>query len=411
MAACAATPALAQDYGDPSGKPLIATVDLRLVAADGERSWIDGGFGKSRFGPDSAAPSGPLKLDPRAVEGDVVWQPQLSWSLGATIAVTAQAGQEHPVDLSEAYFSWLRGPHGPLKLSGRLGLFWPPVSLEHSGANWAVTGTTITPSAINSWIGEEVKVGAAEMTVSLPVAHHGRVYATAALFGFNDTAGTLLAFRGWALSDEKATAFGRQPLPPLDDFMEYVQAPQTRPVIELDNRPGYYIRLGWTPDPGIKVHAFYYDNRGNPEAVNSQLQWGWRTRFTEIGGTATLGATKFTAQAMAGRTQMGFAMPDQLWVDTRFRSAFALVTQTIGKGSVSGRIEAFGTRGLGSVLGTDESEHGWAATFAARRSFGDHVTVLGEALHVESERGARTRSSLDPQQDQTVVQLALRLHS
>ena len=410
MAVCAATPALAQDYGDPSGKSLIATADVRLVAVDGERSWIDGGFGKTRFGPDGAAPLDHLKLEPRAIVGDVVWQPQISWSLGATLAVTAQAGQEHPIDLSEAYLSWLRGPRGALKLSGRLGAFWPPVSLEHSGPNWAVT-ETITPSAINSWISEEVKVGGAEATASLPVGQQGRVYATIALFGFNDTAGTLLAFRGWALSDEKATLFGHQVLPPLNGLMRYVQAPATKPMIELDNRPGYYVRLGWMPDPAIRLHAFHYDNRGDPHAVSSQLQWGWRTRVTEIGGTAAFGATRITAQAMAGRTEMGFPMPDRIWVDTRFRSAFALVTRTIGKGSVSGRIEAFGTRANGSVLGADESEDGGAVTRAARRSFGAHVTVLAEALHVETDREARVRSGLDPHQNQTVLQLAMRLHS
>ena len=410
MTACAATPAHAQDYGDPSGKTLIATADLRLTAVDGERSWIDGGFGKTRFGPKSAGPLDHLSFEPRAVEGDLVWQPQISWSLGATLAVTAQNGQEHAVDLSEAYLSWRRGPHGALKLSGRLGAFWPPVSLEHSGPTWAVT-ETITPSASNSWIGEEVKVGGAEATASLPVGQQGRVYATIALFAFNDTAGTLLGFRGWALHDEKATLFGHQPLPPLDAFMRSVQAPATRPMIELDNRPGYYVRLGWMPDSAIRLHAFYYDNRGDPQAVNSQLQWGWRTRFAELGGTAAFGATRITAQAMAGRTEMGFPMPDRIWVDTRFKSAFALVTRTIGKGSVSGRVEAFGTRGNGSVLGTDESENGWAATLAARRSFGDHVTLLAEALHVESNREARVRSGLDPRQNQTLLQLAIRLHS
>ncbi|MDB5704847.1 MAG: hypothetical protein JWN66_1963 [Sphingomonas bacterium] len=410
IVACASPSAWAQDYADSSGKSLIATADLRLVAADGERSWIDGGFGKSRFGPDAPLPANRLRIDPRAIEGDLAWTPQLGWSLGAMLAVTAQDGQEHPVDLSEAYLTWLRGPHGNLKLSGRAGLFWPPVSLEHSGATWAVT-ETITPSAINSWIGEEVKVGGAEATASTAIAHHGRVYATLGLFGFNDTAGTLLAFRGWALSDLKATAFGQVPLPPRAGFLQFAQAGTTRPVIELDNRPGYYARFGWTPEPAIRLHAFYYDNRGNPEASTAGGQWGWRTRFTELGGTAALGATRITAQAMAGRTGMGFPMAGGIWVDTRFRSAYALLTQTIGKGSLSGRIEAFGTRSEGSVSGPEDSEDGWAATLAARRSFGEHVTLLAEALHVDSDRDARARTALTPQQDQNVLQLSLRLHN
>ncbi|MEI9926712.1 MAG: hypothetical protein WDN44_02075 [Sphingomonas sp.] len=30
---------------------------------------------------------------------------------------------------------------GPAKVSARAGLFWPAVSLEHSGPEWAVTDT------------------------------------------------------------------------------------------------------------------------------------------------------------------------------------------------------------------------------------------------------------------------------
>jgi hypothetical protein len=270
---------------------------------------------------------------------------------------------------------------------------------------------TITPSAINSWIGEEVKVGAAEATASLGIGQQGRLYATAAIFGFNDTAGTLLSFRGWAFDDVKATAFGHLRLPPRGSFLQYAQGDSTRPVIELDNRPGFYARLAWTSGSAFKLHLFYYDNRGDPEASTDGQQWGWRTRFGEIGATIGMGATRLTLQALAGRTSMGFSRVGEPWVDTRFRAAYALVTRTIGQGSLSGRIDAFGTSNMGSVIGAEDSEHGWAATLAARRSFGPHVTLLAEALHIESDRGARLRVGLKPLQNQTLLQLALRLHS
>jgi hypothetical protein len=407
--ACAGGAAWAQDYSDASGKPVTALLDLRLTGADGERSWLDGRFGKARFGGDAASGGDGLRVRGRAVEADLVWQPQLSWSLGGTFAVTAQQGQEHPVDLSEAFLSWRRDPHGATRVSGRLGLFWPPVSLEHSGPAWTVT-ETITPSAINSWIGEEVKGAGAEATLSFALGQ-GHLAATAALFGFNDTAGTLLAFRGWALHDEKATAFGHQPLPALGPFMEYVQAQRSRPAIELDHRPGFYARLAWSSAGPLKLQAFYYDNRGNPEAVDADMQWGWRTRFGNIGAILQIGPqTKLTSQAMIGSTQMGFPEGGRVWVDTRFRSAFLLATRVIGgASSVSGRIEGFGTTGRGSILGAEDSENGWAATLAGRHMIGRHVAVLGEILHIESTREARVRDAEAPHQTQTVVQLAARL--
>ena len=402
----AAVPAAAQSYDEnPSGETLYLLADLRLTAADGELSWLDGGFGKARWGGER---DGDLRVRARAVEADLVWQPHLTWSLDGTIAATLQQGQEHAVDLSEAFLSYRHDPIGTVRMSGRLGVVWPPVSLEHGGPAWSVT-EMVTPSAINSWIGEEVKVAAAEASVAVPLAG-GHLTATAALFGFNDTAGTLIAFRGWALHDEKATLFGRQPLPPLDAFMQEAQAPATRPMIELDDRPGVYGKVGWRGET-VTLQALYYDNRGDPEAVNDQLQWGWRTRFGSLAARIAIDpATQLSAQAMTGSTRMGFAMDDRIWVDTGFRSAFLLATRRFGdEASVSGRVEAFGTRAHGSVTGRESDEDGWAATLAARHRIGDHVTVLVEGLHVESDRDERSRVLLPARQRQSVMQLVARI--
>lgn len=403
-AAASAAPVAAQSYDEnPFGRSLYVLGDLRMVGADGERSWLDGGFGKTRAGSD-----GNWHVRPRAVEGDVVWQPRLGWAVDATVAVIAQQGQENPVDLSEAYVSYRHDPIGKTRLSARVGLMWPPISLEHSGPAWSVT-ETITPSAINSWVGEELKVVAAEGSATLPVAG-GKLTATAAIFGFNDTSGTLLSFRGWALHDVKATAFGHLPLPPLDAFMQDAQAPATRPVVELDDRPGFYAKLGWST-PSVKIQALYYDNRGDPTAVDAELQWGWRTRFVSLAGQIKPSSRlTVTAQAISGTTQMGYPMPDRLWVDTHYDSAFLLASARVGeRSSISGRIETFGTRGDGSVLAQQTSEDGWAATLAGRHSFGDHVTLLAEVLHVDSRRNERTRVNLHSEQRQTTVQTSLRL--
>jgi hypothetical protein len=55
------------------------------------------------------------------------------------------------------------------------------------------------------------------------------------------------------------------------------------------------------------LNAFYYDNRGDPEAFTKSLQWGWRTRFWNVGLVADLGpSTRLLAQGMTGTTLMGF---------------------------------------------------------------------------------------------------------
>ncbi len=122
----------------------------------------------------------------------------------------------------------------------RAGLMWPPVSLEHGGGEWPVN-ESITPSAINSWIGEEVKVVGAEQRLRSPWAQH-KIAVTGAVFDMNDTSGTLLAFRAWALHDRKAMIFRAQPLPPLNGFIKQYPAALFAPVIEIDGgcmkRPG-----------------------------------------------------------------------------------------------------------------------------------------------------------------------------
>lgn len=406
--ASASSPAHAQDGGTDLFGPETLSVngDIRLVAADGEQGWIDGGYGKARFG---GGTGGALRVRLEPVEANVVWQPRISWALTGTVIATAQHGQQHAADLSEAFLTY-KPLLGQTKVAVRAGLLWPPVSLEHSGSDWHVT-ETITPSAINAWIGEEVKVGAVEATVSAPLGTH-RVAATLALFGWNDTAGTLLALRGWALHDEKVTAFGLQPLPPLSGFWARVQAPRTRPVLEIDHKPGWYAKLSWSPTQAIEIQAFRYDNRGNPEEMTSARQWGWYTEFDALAGVAVLRSVEFKAQAMRGRTQMGFvnASTGLIWVDTKFEAAYLMATRHFARGSMSLRAEAFDTRNAGSKLGATWNEDGWALTGAVRRELGPHLSVLGEIAHIDSRKDERASIGLATRQTQTVAQLGARLH-
>ena len=409
IGALAALPALA--LAAPAGAQptvtlppnLSAVIDLRLVGADGEPSWTDRGFGKARFGSD-----GEFDTDALPAEGTLVWRPPLSWDIGGTIAVAAQHGQDQPVDLVEAFLSWRPVPRSATRFSARAGLFWPPVSLEHEGAAWSVSGM-ITPSAINSWIGEEVKIVGLEATASRPLAG-GQASATIGLFGFNDTAGTLLSFRGWALHDQKSAAFSRQPLPPQNAFVETIQPPWTTPTVEIDDRPGFYAKLGWHMAP-VTLEAFYYHNRGNPEQKTLEQQWGWDTRFLNVGARVDLGPhTRLLVQALTGATEMGFPSPTGRWVDTRFRSAYLRLTHDIGRATVSGRVDLFDTSETGSRMAPqEESEEGWALTGAVDLRLTDQAEAILEVLHIDSDRGARLRTGFAPRQEQTLVQAALRL--
>lgn len=402
----AAAPAAAADFDLFSRDTLEVTGIARVVAVDGERSWVDGGFGKLG----SNGGGGEFRVRPQVGEANLIWIPQFGWALSATVVGTFQGGDRNEVGISQAFLSYRPMRSERLGVSARAGLMWPPVSQEHEGADWHVIDT-ITPSAINSWIGEEIRPAAVEATLDADSGAHS-LRATAAVFAANDTAGTLLAFRGWALHDRKTLAFGRQPLPAGGDFTGF-QAPFTHPLIDLHkgfaHRPGYYAKLAWQPPVPVRLELFRYDNRANPEDVNVEMEWGWRTWFNHAAVVADLGATtRLKLQAIDGRTRMGFIEGDRRWVDTRFRSAFLLVTKAIGQFSLAGRLEAFGTRNRGSFVGDGYDDRGWAATIAARRDWG-MLTGLVEIIHVSSRHEEREEVGLRARQQQTQIQANLRL--
>lgn len=387
--------------------------DLRLAAVNGEQSWIHGGFGKLRFGGRYPYETSSGLLRAALGSADLVWQPKLGWALSGTVVGTIQQSHRLEAGLSEAYLSFKPLGGGRVRFSARAGLMWPRVSLEHSGPEWAVRDT-ITPSAINSWIGEEVKFVGAEGTASTGFGG-GKLSATAAIIDANDTAGALLAFRGWTLDDIKALAYRKLPLPPLNDEIEEYQPRYSYPVANIGGgflkRPGWYARIAWELRAPVRIEAIHYTNGGDPEAANANLEWGWRTWFNNVGLVAQLTPqTELRAQAISGRSQMGPVEDGRRWIDLRFRSGFVLVTRRFGQAtSLSARVEAFGTRNRGEYVTSEDDERGWAVTGAGKRALGQNLTALVELLHVDSRRAARTRVGLAPHQVQTQLQGSLRL--
>lgn len=405
LATLCASPAAAQS--DRKLDSFEFSGDVRAVAVDGERSWVEGGFGKLRSGSD-----GDLRVQPQLGNVSLVWKPQLTWSLGATIVGAVEGGQRTQAGLRQAFLSFRPMRSSKLAFSFRAGLMWPPVSLEHEGADWHVMDS-ITPSAINSWMGEEVRPLAAEASLATTIGDH-KLRATAAVMTANDTAGTLLAFRGWALHDRTTLAFNRQPLSPLEDRAE-LQAPYTHPLLDVHRgfarHLGYYAKLAWQPPVPVRVELFRYDNRADPEDVTSGLpEWGWRTRFNNVGLIANLGGgTEIKAQALQGTTRMGFPTPVRRWIDERFRSAYVMLSKQAGNMTFSARGDAFDTRHRGSLWDDEYDERGWAGMLAVKRDWA-HVTGLVELLHVWSKVPAREEVNKPERQPQTQLQAEVRIH-
>lgn len=165
-----------------------AWIDVRGAVSTAGQEWLDGGLSKTRYGGEDD-----VNLDAEIAEVTALWEPRFTASLSAHLNLQAGPDQSMPFSAVEAFLRWRMPPRSAWRVSGKLGRFFPPTSLEHDGPAWTLT-RTITPSAINSWIGEEVAVIGAEGRAARVFGDHF-LDLRAAAFGFNDTAGALLSYR------------------------------------------------------------------------------------------------------------------------------------------------------------------------------------------------------------------------
>jgi hypothetical protein len=393
-------PAVAQQASDLSGY-----IDLRGALADGQPTWLDGDYGKARYGGDSE-----LKLRGRfeIAEATLIWHPRLSENVGAVVHLEYQPGQDNAVDVIESYLSFRTSPGSGLRASGKLGVFYPQISLEHDEFGWT-TYHSITPSAINTWIGEEIKVLGVEGTLRHSLGP-GDLSVTAAAFGFDDTAGTLMAFRGWALHDEEATVFGSFPIPtnaPGRMALFSWQDPYSKSMLEVDERVGFYGQVRYDGGDGFSLSAFHYDNAGDRMAIDGK-QWGWETRFTNFGASLSPApGARLLAQYLTGETKSGWYMP-QVVIDAEFSSFYLLGAWDLGPVEITGRYDSFDVDDQSFAAIDNQNETGSAVTLALGRQLMPNVMGRLELMRIDSDRPARTDAGLPAEDQQTVLQTSLK---
>ncbi len=373
--------ALASDLSIPN---LHGWVDFRAAYTTADREWLDGGFSKTRYGDGSGAGS-----DAELAEASLEWTPTLSAAWSAHVHVQATPDQGVAVGPVEAFVTYRMLPRDGWRLSARAGRYFPAVSLEHDGPGWGVT-RTLTPSAINSWIGEEVAITGIEARAGKAFGDHRLDFGLGG-FGFNDTSGTLLGYRGWALHDIKTMIGGSFQIP--DDETRRValphQAERTRPFQELDDRVGVTATVRWRYADLLTVLASYYDNRADPTELRDG-QYGWETRFGNLGAKYEVTEdTEVIVQAMYGETAMGWRArgTGPRMIESDFYSAFLLASHRPSENLVlSARADYFATSDAGFIVISDD-EDGWAGTLSARYQISDNLETGLEALYVDSNGG------------------------
>ena len=373
-------------------------LDLRVASGPDERAWSDGGLGKTRFG----------RGDATDVEGVLSGA---NWNAPEWLAVSElqyRPGREHPLDLLDAWIRYRPVSTTPWRWSVKAGAFFPPISLENDGIGWTSTWT-LTPSALNTWVGEELRTLGAEFRVEHRSAR-GTLSASAALFEKNDPAGELLATRGWAMHDVVSGLDGsvREP----DVFAPVAErAPPVRfrPFLEVDHRVGAYAALDWQTPAQDRATLLYYDNRADPardvDYAGREL-YAWHTRFWHAGAQHRIGDVVLLAQAMRGSTVFEPAPGFQL--DTRFTAGYLLAGWEVGEWQPAVRVDLFQARQRPASLSDPLDEHGNAITFALNWRPQPRLRISGELLRVDSVRDQRRQAGLDPRQRELQVQASLR---
>jgi hypothetical protein len=389
---------LALLFTDAALAEIEAELDLRLVDSDGRNSFMDGGLGKLRFdAADDGLKLGRARLAWRDALGNSNWHANVdlsAWSLD----------DHHAIDLTEAWLEWRPVPKSAWRSNVKIGAFYPPISLEHRASGWT-NPYTISSSALNTWIGEEFRtIGVAYGIDHLGIAAGGQFDfgAQAAVFGWNDPAGVVVAFRGFALHDRQTPLFGR--------IGTYAFGSRTQRVIfsEIDGRAGFHVSAYVQHDSGLELRALHYDNRGDPAAVKPSIDdYAWKTRFDSVGARYDgPHGTTLIAQWLAGDTAVGPNSHD-VW---HYRAAFVLAAQQFGAHRVAARYDDFRTRQTVTIFApTLGLETGDAFTLAWSWALNEHVVLMTEWLQVNSHYNRRVRVGELPAAKESSLQLALRL--
>ena len=380
----------------------------RLITTPPTTSFFDSGLGKTRYGHEPRAVQ--ARLAQAAFLGRFDARPDL------TLRVHANVDTEHNfhrrVDVVEALVRYHPAIGDTASLDIRAGLFFPTVSLENTEMAW-LSPYTSTFSAINSWIGEEVRNLGVEAGPSFRFGE-----AQLRLFGAftrgNDPSGTLLAWRGFALHDRVSGVGDRLPLPALRTFT----GPALFPDQPLHVQPMREVDRKWTWSGGAslahdryRAKLLYQPKTADPGSFDGE-QYAWRTGYWAVGGARSIGQFEVLAQGLDGETRMGVTPQGRNAVIARFQAMYLLATWAApeAKHRLTARYDVFRVRDRDEFVRedpNDESGHAW--TFAYVVSPSSRHRITAELVRVDSTRTNRRDLGLDPRSIEILGTLSWRL--
>jgi hypothetical protein len=363
-----------------------------VTASTALKSWPASGLGKLRYAEDD---DGLI-----AARLFAEYRGRIAPTLSVTVIADYLDDASSGLDLTEAYLDWRPIPTSGNQHQLRIGAFYPPLSLENGEVGWH-SPFSYSYSAVNTWLGEEIRPIGAEWSVRRRLGFPGSAHelrAFAAGFYGNDPAGTLLFWRGWSLHDRQTRLDDRLPMPPMPSWnstgaiVGYTEQ-SVRPFEEIDHEPGAYAGVEWRYARRVLVQLAHYDNRADPTAFRDG-QWGWGTAFTHLGVQASLpfelglvaqwldGETYWIAGARAN----GTLSPVAELVEDAFSAKFLLLTRVVrGAHRFAVRYDRFETRREEAAPAL-RSDAGHAWTLSYRYQHSARLSGGFEWLQIHSHR-------------------------
>jgi hypothetical protein len=390
-------------------------LDARFIRTDTTRSWLDAGLGKARWGSLVGGEEAELA---RLAQASLLLDAALGEVVQAHVQIRTDAEPDAflkrgKTGLVEAFATWRPELSPAVRLKARAGLFFPPISLEHPLKGWT-TAYTITPSAVNAWIGEEIRTAGLETNLVLKVAKDNEITATGAVFGMNDPVGSALAWRGWAMHDRTSITADELPFAAFPMFRPggtfATSAPWVSPIREVDGRLGWYAGGSWRWPSVLDARALHYDNRGQPDVFDGR-QYAWQAEFTNLGLRLELpGTFELLGQHLYGTSGMGVSPTGGLNVDIEYQASYALLTARAGRHRFSVRYDRFEVedRDLNRVEdnNTDDGE-AWTAAYLLQT--GGHHRLALEWMRITGDHPQRVQIGLPVHAEEDLIQASFRV--
>jgi hypothetical protein len=324
---------------------------------------------------------------------------------------------DHDFDLTQITLKYAPLPIKGYRLRARLGYFYPAFSLENTQPGW-FSSSGFSNSAINSWIGEEVRPAGVEFSLTRP----GRIFrskvswtAEGAVFKGGDPSGTQLGWRGWSIHDRQTglnEAIELAPFAALNSNTPLAsQDRQIRISEEIDGRFGFYYGIKARYLSRFEVRLHRYDNNADPRALRQNPQtngitWAWDTRFNHLSARYIINRHwQLYGQALEGSTEAGNRL-----IVMDFSSRYVTLRYKKQKHLASIRFDDFNTTDLDELLAVrnnDGSGDGISVQYAYQYS--KQFSVGFEYLKLNKTRPNLVSLIGRPDLDQNQLTVALNL--